>query len=220
MRFTLPLSLVAHALLLLTFVVAPLVAGVEMPSPPSLRAAFHVLDVHLPPPPPPPAARAARPAAEAAPSREAAPVVAPSEIRPETGPPGSPEGPPGGMPGGIPGGIEPWAGGARLALPAPPRPALPERVTPGGRVRPPQKIVDVRPAYPPLARQARIEGVVILDATIGPEGDVQGLRAIKSVPLLDEAALAAVRQWKFTPTLLNGTPVSVIMTVRVNFTLR
>jgi protein TonB len=78
----------------------------------------------------------------------------------------------------------------------------------------------VPPVYPAIAQQARVEGVVIIEAVIGTDGRVQQARVLRSKPLLDEAALTAVRQWVFTPTLLNGVPVPLIMTVTVNFTLR
>jgi TonB family protein len=90
----------------------------------------------------------------------------------------------------------------------------------GGPVRPPTKIKDVRPAYPPIAQSARVQGVVILETIIGPDGRVQEAKVLRSIPMLDAAALEAVRQWEFTPTLLNGVPVPVIMTVTVNFTLQ
>jgi TonB family protein len=89
----------------------------------------------------------------------------------------------------------------------------------GGTIKPPQKTRDVRPVYPPIAHSARVQGVVIIEATIGPAGAVQDAKVIRSIPLLDQAALEAVRQWVFTPTLLNGIPVPVIMTVTVQFTL-
>ena len=79
---------------------------------------------------------------------------------------------------------------------------------------------DVKPIYPAIAQSARVQGVVIIEATIGPDGKVQDAKVLRSIPLLDQAALDAVRQWEFTPTLLNGVPVPVIMTVTVNFTLQ
>jgi protein TonB len=72
----------------------------------------------------------------------------------------------------------------------------------------------------PIAPAAGVLGVVIIDATIGQDGKVKDARVLRSIPLLDQAALDAVRQWEFTPTLLNGVPVPVIMTVTVNFTLQ
>jgi protein TonB len=89
----------------------------------------------------------------------------------------------------------------------------------GGSIKPPVKTRDVRPQYPAIAQAARVQGVVIIEATIGPNGRVQDARVLRSIPLLDQAALEAVRQWEFTPTLLNGVPVPVIMTVTVQFTL-
>ena len=100
---------------------------------------------------------------------------------------------------------------------APPPPA-PVRV--GGNIKPPTKTKDVKPVYPPIAQSARVQGVVIIEAVIGQDGQVQEAKVLRSIPLLDAAALDAVKQWVFTPTLLNGQPVPVIMTVTVNFTLQ
>jgi TonB family protein len=89
----------------------------------------------------------------------------------------------------------------------------------GGGIKAPLKILDVRPVYPPLAKAARISGVVIIEARIGTDGGIEDAHVLRSIPLLDEAALDAVKQWRFTPTLLNGQPVPIIMTMTVNFTL-
>ncbi|MCY4058444.1 MAG: TonB family protein, partial [Gammaproteobacteria bacterium] len=94
-----------------------------------------------------------------------------------------------------------------------------EPVRVGGDIPPPVKIRDVRPVYPPVAQSARVQGVVILEATINPLGEVVDVRVLRSVPLLDEAAIEAVRQWRYTPTVLNGVPVPVMFTVTVNFQL-
>jgi TonB family protein len=94
-----------------------------------------------------------------------------------------------------------------------------EPVRVGGNIRPPTKTKDVRPSYPTIAQSARVEGIVIIEAVIGPDGRVQDAKVLRSIPLLDQAALDAVRQWEFTPTLLNNQPVPVIMTVTVQFTL-
>jgi TonB family protein len=88
----------------------------------------------------------------------------------------------------------------------------------GGSIGMPAKIKDVRPVYPPDARAAGVQGVVILEAVIDETGSVSSARVLRSIPLLDQAALDALRQWQFTPTLLNGVPVSVTMTVTINFT--
>ncbi|MGH9383810.1 MAG: energy transducer TonB, partial [Vicinamibacterales bacterium] len=87
----------------------------------------------------------------------------------------------------------------------------------GGQIRPPTKIKDVRPVYPAVARSARVSGAVVIEATIGADGKVIDAKVVKSIPLLDQAALDAVQQWEYTPTLLNGVPVPIIITVTINF---
>ena len=106
-------------------------------------------------------------------------------------------------------------------LPAIPLPAAPVQPVPvGGLIKKPAKIKDVRPVYPSIAVSSRVQGRVMIEATIGVDGRVKDARIRKSIPLLDRAALDAVMQWQFTPTLLNGVPVPVIMTVTVDFTLQ
>jgi TonB family protein len=91
-------------------------------------------------------------------------------------------------------------------------------VRPGGRLMPPKKIKDVPPVYPPLAKSANISGAVTIEATIGVDGKVVDAKVINSIPMLDQAALDAVRQWEYLPSMLNGQPVPVLVTVTVNFT--
>jgi TonB family protein len=117
-------------------------------------------------------------------------------------------------PGGVVGGV---VGGLPEAPPPPPPPTQPVRV--GGQIKQPTKLKHVNPVYPPIAQSARVQGVVIIEAVIGPNGKVQDARVLRSIPLLDQAALDAVKQWEFSPTLLNNVPVPVIMTVTVQFTL-
>jgi TonB family protein len=90
----------------------------------------------------------------------------------------------------------------------------------GGDIKAPKKIKDVRAVYPPIAREAGVSGVVIIETTIGADGFIQDAHVLKSIPLLDEDALDAVKQWQFEPTLVNGRPVPVIMTTTVNFFLQ
>jgi periplasmic protein TonB len=90
----------------------------------------------------------------------------------------------------------------------------------GGQIKAPTKIRNVQPVYPQIAQSARVQGIVIIEATIDPSGKVTDTRLLRSIPLLDQAALDAVRQWEYEPTLLNGVAVPVIMTVTVNFTLQ
>ena len=91
-------------------------------------------------------------------------------------------------------------------------------VRPGGRIMPPRKIKDVQPVYPALAQSARVGGEVTIEATIGADGKVIDATVVRSIPLLDQAALDAVRQWEYLPTILNGVPVPVLVTVTINFT--
>ena len=110
--------------------------------------------------------------------------------------------------------------------PPPPSPAgaelvdgqAPVRV--GGNIKTPAKILNVSPVYPPEAQAAGISGVVILEAVIDTQGSVRNTKVLRSIPALDQAALDAVKEWRFQPTLLNGAPVPVIMTVTVNFTVQ
>ena len=88
----------------------------------------------------------------------------------------------------------------------------------GGKIQAPKKIKDVPPVYPAIAQSARVSGAVTIEATIGPDGKVIDARVVRSIPLLDQAALDAVRQWEYLPTLLNGVPVPVLVTVTINFT--
>ena len=89
----------------------------------------------------------------------------------------------------------------------------------GGGIQAPKKIKDVKPVYPPEAQSARVQGIVIIEATIAPDGKVTTARTLRSIPPLDQAALDAVLQWEFTPTLINGAPVAIVMSVTVNFAL-
>lgn len=88
----------------------------------------------------------------------------------------------------------------------------------GGAVPPPPKIVDVAPIYPPLARAARVQGVVDVEIVVGTTGNVEETRVVRSVAMLDAAAVTAIRQWKYRPTIINGVAVPVQMRVHVAFT--
>jgi TonB family protein len=95
----------------------------------------------------------------------------------------------------------------------------PDALRVGGDIREPRKLADVKPVYPAVAQAANVQGIVILEALINQEGNVADVVVLRSVQLLDAAAVEAVQQWQYTPTLLNGSPVDVIMTVTVNFSL-
>ena len=90
----------------------------------------------------------------------------------------------------------------------------------GGDIKEPKKIKDVKPVYPEAAKAAGVQGMVIIETQIAKDGSVNQAKVLRSVPELDRAAIEAVMQWKYTPTLLNGEPVEVIMTVTVTFTLQ
>ena len=95
----------------------------------------------------------------------------------------------------------------------------PVRIRIGEGVRPPPRIRSVAPVYPPEAVTTRVQGVVALEAVIGPTGEVTDIEVLRSVPALDDAATAAVRQWRYEPMQIDGTPVSFLMTVNISFTL-
>lgn len=171
-------------------------------------------DIELPPPPPPVHSAPTNVEAAAA-SPNAAPLQAPTGVRPETGIEQLKDS----VVVSDSAGIDQLRSGVVSVEPPPtPAPVVPVRLHSG--IKPPVKTADVRPDYPEIARRARIEGVVIIEATIGVSGDVQSARVLRSIPLLDQAATDAVRQWRFTPALLNGVPVPVIITVTVNFRLQ
>jgi len=127
----------------------------------------------------------------------------------------------GGVPGGVPGGSMGGVIGSVLSSTpvAVPHIATPQRVRVSSGVVSGLLLRKVQPNYPPLARQARIQGVVVLQAEISKEGNIQNLQLISGHPMLAPAAIEAVKQWKYKPYLLNGEPVEVETQVQVNFTL-
>jgi protein TonB len=216
-KLALPLSIVTHLLAVVIVLITPLMAPGVLPTPTAALIAFVSGDVALPSPPslaPRQPAAANAPRVEA--HSEAVPLEAPSAIAPEIVVDSAPP-----LVGTIEGGGHLFGEIAEHLAPPLPPPSVPDpplRV--GGDIRRPNKIKDVKPEYPTIARAAHVEGLVIIEATIGPTGKVLDTKLLRSIPLLDVAALEAVRQWEFTPTLLNGSPVSLVMTVTVNFTLR
>lgn len=127
----------------------------------------------------------------------------------------------GGVPGGIPGGqMGGVIGGIISSTPvAVPKVATPQRVRVSAGVTSGLLVRRVQPNYPPLARQARIQGSVVLHAVISKDGSIENLTLISGHPMLAPAAIDAVKQWKYKPYLLNGEPVEVDTEVQVNFTL-
>jgi periplasmic protein TonB len=229
---------------LLSFVLQILIVGIAIlipmiyfdALPKSQLTSFLVAPPPPPPPPPPPAATPPKvikiiPRQFDA-GRLMAPKVIPKQIamiKEEELPPPSAGGVVGGVPGGVPGGavggvIGGIIGSVPTAAPPPPpppkeRPVTPQRIRVGGNVQAAKLIRQPKPIYPALAKQARISGHVILNAIIGKDGTIQDLRVVSGHPLLVPAALEAVKQWVYAPTLLNGEPVEVVTQIDVNFTL-
>jgi protein TonB len=210
--YTLALSIVVHVAAVAALVVVPLVATDVLPAPWRAVEFITVGPLPIEPPPPPVQRDTAPPPVPVA--SDAAPVEVPDGIEPEpdTPPPASSD-----AELSIVEGV-PLIGAPAGGEPLPPVDREPMRV--GGSISRPERIRYVAPEYPPIARAARVEGVVIIEAVLSADGRVREARILRSTPLLDAAALAAVAQWQFTPTLLNGQAVPVVMTVTVVFSLR
>ena len=212
--YTLPLSCLVHTVVLAILIVVPLIATDTLPKP---RALLQFVAPFVPVVPQAPAMRRAAPS-RAIHTAPGAPVVAPDVVGVEPGlifQPGDVE----------TSGIDSIVGALDVpsaVVDAPPPPAVapagPIKI--GGTIKAPARTKYVMPEYPELARRNRVQGVVILEAIIGTDGKVENARVLRSSPLLDQSALAAVREWEYTPTLLNGRPTPVIMTVTVVFGLR
>jgi periplasmic protein TonB len=181
-----------------------------------------------PPPPPPPPAPAVKvriiPKVVQAPQEMVQPKAIPKQVAIIKEDPLPPPGPVGGVVGGIEGGLAGGAAGGILggliaAAPPPPPPPPQERIRVGGQVQSARLVNQTRPTYPPLARQARIQGTVRLEAVINKDGAIEELKVVSGHPLLIQSALDAVKQWRYQPTMLNGVAVEVITTIDVNFTL-
>jgi periplasmic protein TonB len=227
-------AVLAHLAILTAVIIVPLwYFTPALPSPSEIMA--FVAAPPLPPPPPPPPPPPAAPARQArhepvkaAPSadRFAAPIEPPSRIEPEKladarGTTGVLGGVEGGIEGGVVGGI---VGGLSSALPPPPPlpappPAKPAPVRIGGQIKAPALITRVDPVYPALAQAAQLEGIVILEATVGETGRVESVKVLRSVGPLDAAAVEAVKQWRYSPLRLNDRPTSFVLTVTVQFHL-
>ena len=216
-----PVSITVHVALGVAVLIAPLLAEVQAPVPAPLHSLFTATTTV----PIPPEVVAQAPLVR---SRPAPPnVIAPLTLERERDEPVTPVGPlapdlPVG-PGSVDPGLLGPVTGTSPVIPLPPQPeAKPTQTVfrAGQGVREPKRIAGSPPEYPKFARDARVSGVVILEAVINERGDVGRIKVLRSVPLLDNAAITAVQQWRYTPTLLNGVPVSVLMTITVNFTLQ
>jgi protein TonB len=149
------------------------------------------------------------------------PAEIPVGIQPESGIDlGDEGGVVGGVEGGIPGGVLGGVlGGMVTEVPPPPPPPMkPKRV--GGELQAPALIRRVEPDYPGVAVAAKVSGTVILEATVNETGAVTDVTVLRSIILLDQAAIKAVKQWRYEPLTLNGQPVPFILVVTVTFSLR
>jgi protein TonB len=212
-------SLFLHAVLLLTVIAFPLITPEALPPLASVTKAFFVgpavIGPAMPPPPRAAAAPQIRPRPPAEESRAlTAPAETPDQVVPEADGDAIPGGSPGGVEGGVPGGI---VGGVVGGLPDSPVPIQPLRL--GGEIKEPMKLKHVAPIYPDIAVRANIQGSVILECTVSPRGQVTEVRVLRGIPLLNAAAVEAVKHWEYTPTLRDGIPVPVIFTVTVKFAL-
>jgi periplasmic protein TonB len=218
-------SFVLQILLIGVLVLLPLIFTEALP-----RQQLMTFLVAPPPPPPPPPPPAAAPVivkkiqSELDNGQLRTPTAIPKKIQmikedeqpPTTGVAGVVGGVPGGVPGGTMGGV---LGGMLSNTPVAIPKAAPQRVRVSQGVSQGLLIHKVTPTYPALARQARIQGVVVLQALIGKDGGIQNLHVVSGHPMLTGAALDAVKQWKYKPYYLNGEPVEVETTVNVNFSL-
>ena len=219
------LSLAFQTLVVGLWILHSVTAESELPAPRFVKTFRALAPTTAPPPPPPSAAVPASPMSVAskrpvvAPPMRLAELVAsaipvePFDIAEFTGF-GFDERVEGGVPGDVIGG---WVGGLG-GTPAPKEPE-PTIYVVRGKLERPEKLVHIDPVYPAIATATRVEGLVILEATIDGEGNVGKLRVLRSIPLLDAAAVDAVKRWKYEPTVIGGTPVSVLMTVTVKFAL-
>ena len=223
---TTALSFVLEIIFLGVLVLLPLIFTEALP-----RQQLMTFLVAPPPPPPPPPPPAAAPVivkkiqSELDNGQLRTPTAIPKKIQmikedeppPTAGPAGVVGGVPGGVPGGTMGGV---LGSVMSSVPsAVPKAATPQRVRVSQGVSQGLLIHKVQPTYPPLARQARIQGSVILQALIGKDGTIQNLHVVSGHPMLTNAALEAVKEWKYKPYYLNGEPVEVETTINVNFSL-
>jgi protein TonB len=218
------ISFFAQFLLLGVLILIPLIYTEALPK--TQLMTFLVAPPPPPPPPPPPAAapiKVVKIQSDLVNGQLRAPTKIPEKvqmIKEEEAPPVMASGVMGGVPGGVPGGsMGGVIGGMINSTAAVPKIATPQRVRVSTGVATGLLIKKVQPNYPPLARQARIQGTVVLQAEISKEGTIQNLQLISGHPMLAPAAIEAVKQWRYKPYLLNGEPVAVDTQVQVNFTL-
>src|SRR6516225_3420357 len=214
--WTVFLSMGIQVVFLGILILIPLIYTEALPK--TLMSSILLAPPPPPPPPPPPAPVQIVKIKPVAHLMEAGKLVAPKAIPKDVKIIKEEEQPPdmgAGIAGGVLGGV---IGGAGSGPPPPPKAAV-TRTRVGGAVQAAKLVNRVQPVYPPLARQTRISGTVKLHAIIGKDGTVQQLQVVSGHPLLVQAALDAVKQWRYQPTLLNGEPVEVDTEIDVIFSL-
>jgi protein TonB len=221
--WTVILSMIFQVAFLAVLILIPLIYTEALPK--TMMATLLVAPPPPPPPPPPPVAQVVhvKPQVHLMDAGKlVTPKVIPKDIKiiKEDAPDmsGMQGGVVGGVAGGQMGGVIGGVIGGVGAAPPPPKPAQ-QRIRQGGQVQAAKLLNKVQPMYPPLARQTRISGTVRLHAIIAKNGTVEQLEVISGHPLLVQAALDAVRQWKYQPTTLNGENVEVDTTIDVIFSL-
>ena len=224
--WTVVVSMIVQIFFVVVLILIPLIYTEALP-----KAMLSSILLAPPPPPPPPPPPAAVQVVKIKPMvrlMDAGKLVAPKAIpkdiniikEEELPPDAGMQGIAGGVPGGVAGGSMGGVLGGVIGVKAPPPPKVtPKRVMVGGNVQAARLVNKVQPLYPPLARQTRISGTVKLHAIIGKDGSVQQLVMVSGHPLLVQAALDAVKQWRYQPTLLNGEPVEVDTEIDVIFSL-
>lgn len=224
---TTTISFILQVLLVGVLVLIPLIFTEALPK--TQLMTFLVAPPPPPPPPPPPAAAPIKVVKQVQSNLDQGQLRTPTKIpekvqmikEEEAPPPDMSAGVVGGVPGGVPGGqMGGVIGGIISSTPvAVPKVATPQRVRVSLGVSQGLLIKKIQPSYPPLARQARIQGRVLLQAEISKDGTIENLRLISGHPMLAPAAIEAVKQWRYKPYMLNGEPVAVETQVEVNFTL-
>jgi protein TonB len=220
-RFLTVFSVAFHAIVVTSIVVAQVFAVGPLPLPHRPLLFEEIRLVHLEIPVPSSPRRAGGPAAIAPVSPDQAPTTEPDTLTPDTDvAPANPGQTPGGSMLGVVNGIESLESLAAIEPVRPPSSPPPAPVRLHRGIEPPKKIADVPPAYPSIARTARVEGIVVLEAVIDARGNVASVEVLRSNAMLDQAAVDAVRRWQYAPALLNGEPVPVIVTITVRFQLK
>jgi periplasmic protein TonB len=227
---TTTLAFILEICLVAILILIPLIYTEALP----MKQLMATVLVAPPPPPPPPPPPAAAPVIKVVKQVQTdivngqlrTPTKIPEKvkiIKEEEAPPpmaavaGVVGGVPGGVPGGQMGGV---IGGIVSSAPMPvPKVAAPQKIKVSQGVAQGNLIHEVKPSYPPIAKAARVQGQVVLQATISKNGQIENLRVVSGHPMLVQSALDAVKQWRYKPYMLNGDPVEVETQITVNFTL-